>query len=515
MAKADMSGIPVAIHSGRQLAAGSVLPAILTAVSVGSIVLLGALRIVDGPPVAQAVVQIVLVTAFSALAFVEYRAAVAIVLLEIACLGASGLWTSLPGGLSGRQVLHAIVFVRALGILLADWRAGRGIRLGRYGWHALALALILPLVWMPLGLLNGNAPSDVFGDGNAHLFFAFILVVIALIAQGLGPWLRRWLLIACAANAVVTGLMIAITITNVVPLYDTLRPIVILDLVMGGSVGYMPNGAYRLYLGSGIYLQVGIALTVWQLLQRPRNPWLWALYALFLVDVTATYTRGFWLGTALAVAAVLVIGARSVRRPAAIVAGTIVLFVAASSIGALVSFSLPGYILERTSTSLPLGEDDPGPRDPSEEVSGDTSGEDVAGAVSSQVRVVQARVLTTHILESPAIGHGFGSIAPDYPYEQIYSYELAYLDLAYKAGIIGLLLFLSLPIRLLYDAVRIRFGTRSAPRPATGTSRHEMAVVIAVVGSMLITSATNPYILAAFGLLPVLVSVAWLEPLDR
>ena len=172
------------------------------------------------------------------------------------------------------------MLVRALAMLLADWRAGQGIRLGRYGWHALALAVILPLIWMPLGLLNGNAPSDVFGDGNAHLFFAFILVVIALLSRGMGAWLRRWLLIACAANAVVTGLMIVVTITNLVPLYEGLRPIVVLDLVMGGSVGYMPNGAYRLYLGSGLYLQVGIALTIWQLLQRPRNPWLWALYAL-------------------------------------------------------------------------------------------------------------------------------------------------------------------------------------------------------------------------------------------
>ena len=36
-----------------------------------------------------------------------------------------------------------------------------------------------------------------------------------------------------------------------------------------------------------------------------------------------------------------------------------------------------------------------------------------------------------------------------------------------------------------------------------------------MIGSMLLTSATNPYILASFGLMPVLISVAWLEPLDQ
>ncbi len=508
------SAVPVAMRSNRRLDLGPLLPAILTAVSVSSILVLGALRILDGPPVANALAQVVLVVAFSALAFVDYRAAVAIVLIEIACLGAGGLWTSLPGGLTGRQALHAIVLVRALAMLLDTWRSGRRVQLGRYGWHALALAVILPLLWMPLGLVNGNAPSDVFGDGNAHLFFAFILVFIALIAQGMGAWLRRWLLIACAANAIVTGLLILVTLTNLVPLSGGLGPIVTTDLVMGGSVGYMPNGAYRLYLGSGLYLQVGVALTIWQLLRKPRDPWLWGLYSLLLIDTTATYTRGFWLGTALAAGIVLALGAQSARRPAAIIAGTIVLFLATSGIGALMGFSVPSYIFDRTASSLSIGGDPPPqPGEPAGPDDDDIIG-DVAGEASNAVKVLQARVLIGHIVESPVVGHGFGSIAEDYPYGQIYSYELAFLDLAYKTGVVGLVLFISFPLRLVYDAIRIRFGILRPPRPAAGISPREMGVVLAVVGSVLITSATNPYILAAFGLLPVLISVAWLEPLE-
>jgi O-Antigen ligase len=505
--------LPVALRSNRRLDLGPALPAILTVVSVASIVLLGALRILDGPPALNVIAQVTLLVAFSALAFVDYRAAVAIVLIEIACLGASGLWTSLPGGLTGRQALHAIVLVRALAMLFAGWRAGRRIQLGRYGWHALALAVILPLIWMPLGLLNGNLPNDVFGDGNAHLFFAFILVFIALIAEGFGPWLRRWLLIACAVNAVVTGLLIAATLTNLVPLGD-LAPIVTTDLVMGGAVGYMPNGAYRLYLGSGLYLQVGVALTIWYLLQKPRDPWLWALYALLLFATTATYTRGFWLGTALAAAIVLLVAAQSLRRPAAIVAGTIVIFIASSAVGTLASFSVPAYIFDRTASSLAIGDDGlTGPDESPPPLEEDFQG-DVAGATSNRVKLAQARVLIGHIVESPVIGHGFGSIAEDYPYAQIYSYELAFLDLAYKTGIIGLVLFLTLPLRFVYDAFRIRFDVLRPPRQPTGISRHEMSVVLAIVISVLITSATNPYILASFGMLPVLICVAWLDPLE-
>jgi hypothetical protein len=507
------STLPVAMGSKRRLEIGPVLPTILTTVSVAAIVLLGALRILDGPPLLTGLAQVVLLVAFSALAFVDYRAAVAIVLIEIACLGAGGLWTSLPGGLSGRQALHAIVLVRALAMFVDGWRTGHRVRLGRYGWHALALAVILPLIWMPLGLLNGNLPGDVFGDGNAHLFFAFILVFIALIAEGFGPWLRRWLLIACAVNAVVTGLLIVVTLTNLVPLSSGLGPIVTTDFVMGGAVGYMPNGAYRLYLGSGLYLQVGVALVVWHLLQKPRDPWLWALYALLLVDTTATYTRGFWLGTALAAAIVLLFGARSVRRPAAIIAGTVVIFLASTAIGAVMGFSVPAYVFDRTASSFSIaggpdsGTDDPDR--PDDDIVGDEAGES-----SNRVKLIQARILIDHIADAPVIGHGFGAIAQDYPYGKIYSYELAYLDLAYKTGVLGLVLFLSLPLRLLFDAVRIRFAVLRPPPAAPGVSRHEMGVVLAIIGSVLITSATNPYILAAFGMLPVLICVAWLEPLE-
>jgi hypothetical protein len=505
---------PVAAAPDQRLAPGNLLPVILTTVSAATIILLGALRIFDGPPVVTPIAQVVLLVAFSALALVDYRAAVAIVLIEIACLGASGLWTELPGGLTGRQALHAIVLARALGLLLATWRSEGRIQLGRYGWHAVALAIILPLVWMPLGLLNGHSPSDVFGDGNAHLFFAFTLVFIALIADGFGPWLRRWLLIACAANAALTGLLILVTVTNLLPISSGLSPIVTTDLVMGGAVGYMPNGAYRLYLGSGLYLQVGVALTVWHLLRQPRNPWLWGLYALLLVDIAATYTRGFWLGTALAAGIVLLVGARSARRPLAIIAGTIVIFVAATAIGAVMSFSVPAYIFDRTASSFAIGGDpDSGPDEPPRPDEEDFLG-DAAGEASNRVKLVQAEVLIGHIVESPLIGHGFGAIAEDYPYGQIYSYELAFLDLAYKAGLVGLALFLSFPLRLVFDAVRIRLGILRAPRPPAGTSRLEMGVVLAIVVSVLITSATNPYILASFGMLPVLICVAWLEPME-
>ena len=120
-------------------------------------------------------------------------------------------------------------------------------------------------------------------------------------------------------------------------------------------------------------------------------------------------------------------------------------------------------------------------------------------------------MLLDHIVERPIQGWGFGAIAPDYLYGQSYSYELSYLALVYKAGIVGLLIFLSFPLRLLVDAVRVRLGRLPA---ALAVSRREAAVPIALIVALLAVGATNPYLVASFGLAPIVLMVCWLDPFE-
>ena len=504
----------------------SPLSVLLAALSVAAIAVLTAITIYGGPDVVRVLAQLILLVAFAALAFTDFRAAVALALLELALGGASGAWTRLLGGWSGRQALDAIVMLATIWILYRHWRLTGQLRLGRYGVHALVLAAVIPLIWMPLGLLNGHVPRDVWSDGNGHLFFAFTLVFVALINRGDGPWLRRCFLGVCAANAVFTLLLIAISAPGWVPLHGVLRPMLLADLDMGGAVGYMSNGAFRLYLGSGIYLQVGLALATWEILSNPRRGWVWVLYAILIVDVIATYTRGFWLGTALAMGIVLLMSGYGWRRPLMTVAATIALLAVMSGAGQLVGFSLPQYVLSRSAslfeqpdqtlapgeTPRPDATASPDASAPEGNPQGGGRTTDEGGQYSNLVRATQARVLTGHIAERPILGHGFGAIARDYPYAQIFSYELAFLDLAYKTGLVGSILFLSYPLRLVLDALRGRIGRL---RIAEGLPRGEIAVVLAILVSVLAAGATNPYILAAFGLLPILVCVAWLQPAEQ
>jgi len=141
---------------------------------------------------------------------------------------------------------------------------------------------------------------------------------------------------------------------------------------------------------------------------------------------------------------------------------------------------------------------------------GDATSRDVEGEISNAYRVRQAKSLFRHIRKHPVFGSGFGAIASDV--STGYRYELSYLDIFFKAGIVGLLLFLSFPLRLIWDALRLRFGKADK---FPGRVPRSGAIVVAIVVGVLLAGATNPYLFAAFGLFPILATVAWLESAPR
>jgi len=482
----------------------------LFAVSLAAILVLAGLRIGDQTGPAVGLVQLVFLAAAVALAVVDLRLAVGLAILELVCGGAGGQWTQFPGGASGRIVLVAIVTIAGAGRIVDSWRRTGRLDLGRYGPHALGLAIVMTGAWMALGLLNHNNARDVFADGNGQLFLAFALPLGVLIRDGYGAWLRRWLLVACAANALLTGVLILVSVTNIVPAWPTLNDILLTHLAYGGNVGYIPDVAFILALGSGLYLQVGVALITWELLVAPRRVWPWALAALLVVDVIATYSRGFWAGTVIAIGIVLVLGAASVARVGVVVGGLCTMLLAGTLALGAFGYSLPAYLLHRGESILVAGPPPAASLAPASVplIEGPTVVE-TAGAISNAYRAVQAQVLIGHIRQRPIIGHGWGTIAADYPYGSIFSYELAYLDLLYKTGLIGAALFLSFPLRLLVDASRGRLRRRPLP---DGLGPREAAIPIAMLVAVLVTGATNPYILATLGLFPILACIAWLDP---
>lgn len=608
------------------------------------------------------VLRVILPLAFVGLTLVDFRASVAVAAFELVLGGASGSWTSYGAHLTGRIFLDVVVMLRTVSIIIAAWRRGERSVLGRYGVHALALAFLFPAIWMPIGLLHHNGAGNVFGDGNGYAFFAFAIVVITLVRTEYGAWFRNVFLAACATNGIANLLLVVASVSHLINL-ASIKHGLHDRLSMGGVIGYMGNGAFRLFTASSLFLQIGLALTAWLLLERPRAYRYWLLYTVFWIDLVATYTRGLWVAGALTLALVIALGAPTMKRAVTVAGMTAAGFAIAMLVSPAAGFSLSSYLFNRTASigstfqphypstlvnpSFERGGvwrvSDPAPRSlqvrrvGSEHKAGshaleltDTvfggddfvyqnlsvkphkrytvtawvkstsvsplrlggrglfvwDGEDgltfnasvgqatdvwtligvsfrtaarasdlqislyalpgqvfwddvhlyngkrrfpapvstsmppvlaigqggkghgdVAGEVSNGYRLKQAKSLLRHFRKHPLMGSGFGAIASDFATG--YRYELSYLDILFKAGIVGLLLFLSFPLRLIWDALRLRFGSAEK---FPGRAPRGGAIVVAIIAGVLLAGATNPYLFAAFGLFPILATVAWLEP---
>jgi Carbohydrate binding domain len=646
------------------------------ALTIGCIVtltMLKAARVDSGP--APDALRALFAVAFVVLTLVDFRASVAVAIFELVLGGAGGRGIDYGGGLTGRIFMDAVVTIRALWLTIVDWRRGRSPLLGRYGAHAIAIAILIPAIWIPLGVLDGNGRHNAFADGNGFFFFAFALVVVTLLRAGDGAWFRRLFFAACSVNAVFYFFLIAVSASGAVSLVS-IREWLSVRLQMGGVIGYMPNGDYRLFTAGSLFILVGLVLTAQRLLVRPRKPWLWLLGAILTVDMVASYTRGLWVSALVSVLLLLALEVRNARQlglalgiPAA--AGALAL-----AITPLWGFSLYGYVFHRAATITTTGQPGfPGritnpsfegslrgwtvSKVPSLHVSRtgsaahagtqslqlsnsksglDTyafqnlavkpktdyglsawvnarafrqpaaggrgvviwdaqdgllytvpltsstnawkhlsftfptgkkasdiqirlyapegrvqwdavrltarghavvgthssgpvrvtsipetsatqsmalastgSGADSAGQASNAYKVAEAKALWGYIKHRPIYGYGFGKSASDFGTG--YSYELSYLDLLLKAGLIGLLLYLSFPLRLIFDALRLRFGFRALPASAGGVGTS--GIVVGVVVGILMAGATNPYLFAAFGLVSIVAMIAWLEEARR
>jgi hypothetical protein len=617
----------------------------------------------------------VLAVAFIALALLDFRLSVAVTVFELVLGGAGGHWIDY-GPVSGRIFLISVVTLRAAWLTFVDWRRGLNPVLGRYGAHALALAILIPAIWIPFGLLDGNGAHNAVADGNGYLFFAFVLVVVTLIRRGEGAWLRTMFFAACATGAAAYFGLIVLTAAGAVSL-GSVREWLSVRLGMGGVIGHMPNGDFRLFTAGSLFLVVGLVLTAQRLLVRPRDLLLWLLGAVLTVDLIATYTRGLWLSALIGVTLVLALEVRSARQLGYAVVVPSILFGLALAVAPLGGFSLYGYVFNRAATitasghtgfahrvanpgferslhgwevnraggkalhilgttssarsgtrslellnskpdedayafqnlavkskktyavsawvnaqalrlpavggrgllvwdaqdgllyTVPLTRSTNGWKRlsftfPTRAHAGDiqirlyapqgrvlwddvrigaqghagassqaTGGHvqvtslpasaatstmaiqstaggkgDIAGEASNAYKVAEAKALWAYIKKRPIYGYGFGKVAGDF--STGYSYELSYLDLTLKAGVIGLLLFLSFPIRLMADAWRLRRSSAYVPL-AHARQIGAAGVVAGVVAGILFAGATNPFLFAAFGLVSILVMVAWLE----
>lgn len=365
-------------------------------------------------------------------------------------VGGKGYLYSLTIG-EARVSIRIALFV----VVMLVWFLRRRYRRG--SWEGIARQ---PRRWLMLfgvivawaiiaGTAGGHGTTSVFFDANAYLFFALILVLSSpfLNWRELGP--RMIALIAAAAtilgikSLLSLGLFVKLQVAGLKVFYRWIRETGV------GEVAPIFGGTYRVFFQSQIYGLFGLSVLAPFVLPRTdegKKPlWLLMPITLGLAAILVSLSRSFWVGAVASVIVLVSIGLFRYRwRPL--------------ELGKVLGTSLVIFALAFTLTSWALNFPYPFPR---RDQPGGASllSQRIAslgGEAAAKSRGELLRALLPVVGAKPFFGYGFGktvtyqSSDPRQLESQnrgiytTYAFELGYLDMAVKFGIVGLGVFLAL-----------------------------------------------------------------------
>ena len=363
------------------------------------------------------------------------------------------------------------------GAIVAWWlQIGRrrALRDYQFAVPVLLFAIAVPVVWSLVGAAHtiGEDPAGLHGltwTMQEASRFAYLLLYFPLLdgrrlygSRGVDVWLFPVLALG--------GITILLFLSHYLIGHPGNTPSF---LIFKGVFGYNPGG-FRVFIGNQVLFVVATALLLAELAAHGPSRMRTGGLALLIACTYLSHTRGIWLGMSVVCAGVLLAvlwGEVDTRRRRLIiraVSGAAILAVVA---GVCMLFGVvprPSFL-------------------------GDTS----AG-----LRETQAPKLWDAFKQNPVFGDGLGAVVrPRYVRDPAapWSYELTYLQLLFQMGVLGLLAVLTLPLAV------VRRGLREA---TSGELRAlPLAGAMAILG-ILVASATNPYLLASFGMLCVAIGLS-------
>ena len=343
-----------------------------------------------------------------------------------------------------------------------------------------------------IGLINGNSFGDIFSDVNSFLGILYILLLIAYV-KGRSENINRVLNIfvnSAVVVAVITIILFAVSrfyLPNnleIIVAYNNLNTKLQYGLISGLVLS---NNYARVYLYNGIFMQLAVAIMFIKLFNKERNIAGIVKLALLLIGIYVSNTRGFWLGTVGVVVLSFAYYLWRVRKYKLTIKSVLI---------AIIPLILVAIILPKTIVAVSpdqnLPESSGSIKDRIESI-GDFENDE-----SNKVRAIQLRFLVDKIKEKPVLGWGFGSHIYEYPQYMeenglqsvnSSSFELYYVELVFKTGVIGILIFFGY---LIYNFIKLllilfKRGLKQ---------RDEQMLVGWTIGTMsiLASSITNPYI---------------------
>lgn len=343
-----------------------------------------------------------------------------------------------------------------------------------------------------IGLMNGNSLGDIFSDVNSFLGIFYILLLIAYV-KGKNENINKILNIFVNSAVIVAVITIILFVVSRIYLPNDLQIIATYnDLNSKLQYGFisglvLSNNYARVYLYNGIFMQLAVAITFIKLFNKERNLSGIIKLSILLIGIYVSNTRGFWLGTIGVVGLSIAYYLWRVKKYNLTIKNILV---------AIIPLILVVVILPKTivpvSANQNLPESSGSIKDRIESIT------DFENDESNKVRAIQLRFLVDKIKEKPVLGWGFGSHIYEYPQYMeenglqsvnSSSFELYYVELMFKTGVVGILIFFGYLIYNFIKLVLILFKKRLKVRD-------EQILVGWTIGTMsiLASSITNPYI---------------------
>lgn len=399
--------------------------------------------------------------------------------------------------ISIRIALFCILFA----VWLIRYRARTSLmalpRTIRWSLGALGIATLWGVVH---GILAHHGLQAVFLDANAYLFFLLLIILMTpdVDWRRFGPTVLG--LIAAAAtvlglkSVLSLGMFAHLSISGLAEYYRWIRNTGV------GEIAYISGNSYRVFFQSQIYGLFALCILAPFVLPHSiatgRRPW-WMLAPMTfgLIAVLVSLSRSFWLGGAIALALGAVVGwiryRWSLKQISGIVAVAVALFfVAYTATSWALNFPYPyAFSSHNSSTSSLI-------KQRFEHFGGEA-------AASSRLQMVQP--LLTAIKRNPLFGSGYATMITYQSNDPrqvqsashgIYTtdaFELGYLDMTVKVGILGLLCYLALLGALVVGLWRLR----------TPLAFGMLLAVIAVAGVHL----TTPYLNHPLGIGLLLIAL--------
>jgi hypothetical protein len=377
------------------------------------------------------------------LSLIKLEWGIYIVLAEL-FIGSKGYLLSYPFGsfsISLRLGLFLAIFLAYIIWVIRD----RKIKFFQSKlWPYYTAFLFFMAVALLIGYLRHNELKNIFYDWNGYLYFGLLFPIMQCINNKQKIYNILQVLWAAITALIIKTLLLLFIFSQtnyfgilVLALYKWVRDTGV------GEITKQPNGFYRIFMQSQIYLIIifFIGLSILTLLNfreiRKKNWWLiFILTSLSLLTIFLSYSRSFWLGSLciLFVFFLALIFVFKIKFKKIIIIVIILLAVFSMDYGlilGIINLPLPGnsaisagsLISERT-------------QDPTQEAAG-----------SSRMELLKP--LLNKNIEHAILGSGFGTTVtyktkdpraleqnPSGNYTT-YAFEWGYLDLWLKLGIIG------------------------------------------------------------------------------